>query len=65
MDALSGLTALQELRLSGNPLIQGAEREARAEVNTHPQSCARHYVSSMHTKNRIADRDVTDQTRVE
>ena len=48
VDALLGLQALQELRLSGNPLVKGAERESRAEVKQRPQSCARHYISSMH-----------------
>ena len=49
VDALSGLEALQELRLSGNPLVQGAEREARPEVKHRPQTRACHYVSLTHT----------------
>ena len=65
MDALSGLTALQELRLSGNPLVEGAEGEARAEVKQRPQSCARHYMRLMYTKNGVGDRDVTHQIHLQ
>ena len=62
MDALSGLKALQELRLSGNPLVQGAECEARAEVKQCPQFYPRRCMDLIHTKNSAADRGVTNQT---
>ena len=65
VDALSGLKALQELRLTGNPVAQGAEGEARAEVKQCPQPCARHCISLMHAQNRMADRSVTDQPHLQ
>ncbi len=42
VDALSALPALQELRLSGNPVMQGPKGEARSEVRPSeaPEMCS-------------------------
>ena len=44
LDALSALPALRELRLSGNPVLQGPEGEARFEVD----SATVHYECEMY-----------------